>query len=170
MAEEKPGLLDPKANLKSLTGCAVIIGGIAAFLLLAGIAWWLFSRTTGIGNPTALLKPAPTVLDQTFTLDAHQFFSIPVVVQSGRVPGTLQGHFSVRGKSAGIAGATDDTLVDFYIKGPNNERLNGLDHPTDGNFSIKVTAPATYTLVFSNAGIIRSSGRRVTLTGKYQPD
>ena len=74
------------------------------------------------------------------------------------------------GKRAGIKGANDDTLVGFTLRGPDNKVIQTLDHPTSGNFSVRCDAPGVYTFVFDNTGIIRSSARKVSIKGTYQPD
>jgi hypothetical protein len=160
--------LDPKANAKSLKGILVTV------FLLVGIivtVWFVMARATG-AKPTPLVNAitgrTPIILDDKFTV--NQNYVMNKTLNIDRVPGLLVGNFLARGKSVGIKGAQDDTLVAFHILGPNNQRLNELDHPIRGNFSIRVTSPGTYTLVFSNGGIIRSTAREVTLDGKYQPE
>ncbi len=77
----------------------------------------------------------------------------------------LVGNWTSKGSTANVKGATDDTLVDFRLLGPNNEVLQKLDHPIEGNFSIDITKPGIYTFEFNNTGIVRSSGRNVTIKG-----
>jgi hypothetical protein len=162
------GFLDPKANAKSAKGILVTV-----FVLIGIIVtvWFVFARSTGAKTApmvNVLTGKPPIILDDKFTVNQNYVMNHKLNIE--RAPGMLTGNFYARGKTIGIKGAQDDTLVGFHILGPNSQKLNVLDHPVRGNFSLRVTAPGTYTLVFDNGGIIRSTPREVTLEGKYQPE
>ncbi|HET6250157.1 MAG TPA: hypothetical protein VFE47_20875 [Tepidisphaeraceae bacterium] len=103
---------------------------------------------------------------QTITVPAGRVFDLPLSFPAERTPGRIRGHWTSQGKSAGIAGAKDDTLVKFTIRGSNNAVLQRLDHPVSGNFDIRY-AGGTFTLTFDNSGIVRSSGRVVSVEWTY---
>ncbi len=75
----------------------------------------------------------------------------------------------MRGISANVNGAADDTLVGFTLTAPDNKIVQKLDHPVTGNFAVRYEG-GVYTFTFNNQSIIRSSARIVTLQGTYQPD
>jgi hypothetical protein len=81
----------------------------------------------------------------------------------------LHGHWTCRGVSAEVGGATDDTLVRFVLRGPDDKIIETRDHPTSGNFSVNYDEPGTYTFVFDNSGIVRSSSREVEFEGTFDP-
>ena len=82
----------------------------------------------------------------------------------------FHGHWICKGVSADIDGATDDTLVRFVLRGPDDKVVEELDHhPTSGNFSVNYDEPGTYTFVFDNSGIIRSSSREIEFEGTFDP-
>ena len=141
-------------------------------LIFAGIlgGWWFVSRRTGAPGPREIIQARPIPIKDTVDVEAGHSVKYTFTVPAGKAPGLLQGHWSAQGKSANIKGATDDTLVGFTLRGPDNNVIQSLDHPTSGNFSSRCGAAGAYTFEFSNAGIIRSSSRRVTIDGSYQPD
>jgi hypothetical protein len=132
-------------------------------------AWWALSRTTGIISPKAAIAEARSrAINQTFSVQAG--YEHTYAVEFRNIPGRLSGHWSSQGKSAGIKGATDDSLVAFKLIGPNNNTLHNLDHQNGGNFDVRIDSPGRYTFAFDNSGIIRSSARNVSLDATYQPD
>jgi hypothetical protein len=147
----------------TLVICAVIVGG-----------WWFASRKTSIASPAAALKAAvsaePIPVKRTIRIEPNHVQEWPFSPPGGKVPGRLYGHWSCQGKTAGIAGAHDDSLVSFKLVGPDNKTIQELDHPTDGNFDIRFDSPGIYTFEFNNGGIVRSSARVVEFEGTYQPD
>jgi hypothetical protein len=82
----------------------------------------------------------------------------------------LTGRWSCSGQRAQIKGATDDTLVRFQLKDPMSKTVQDLDHPVSGNLQVRVMAPGTYTMIFSNSGLIRSSARIVEIDVIYTPE
>jgi hypothetical protein len=148
---------------------AVIVLGIVALLGF----WWMASRTNpGVPSPSSIvnMRPAPIPLDKVITISAGGAENYTINIPSNKCPGLLHGDWQSQGKSAGISGANDDSLVGFTIEGPDGSVLSRLDHPVSGNFSFRCTQAGTYTFTFDNQGIIRSSGRTVNVHPEFQPD
>jgi hypothetical protein len=150
--------LDPKANTSSLRRLFIII--FAGIGVVVTVMFFLRGGARAITGQITL--------DRTFRVPQHYIEYLPVDIRTA--PGTLAGHFEVRGKSIGIPGAIGDTLDGFHIEGPNNQKMDQLLNPIMGNFSVQVPAPGTYTLVFRNNAPLSASPREVRLTGKYQPN
>jgi hypothetical protein len=115
-------------------------------------------------------KSAPVSFDKIITVEADTSEIYSFSVPADKAPGWLQGHWDIQGKSAGIAGAHDDTLVNYVLRDPNGKVIARMDHPISGDFSINCDVPGVYKFVFNNAGIIRESSRIVTLRGTYFQD
>lgn len=155
-------------NRKSTWGstlgiCAVILG-----------VWWYVSRKTIMPSPvaafTAAVSAEPIRVKQTIRIEPNYERTWPFSPPGGKFPGRLSGHWSCQGKTAGIPGAHDDSLVSFKLVGPDNRTIQRLDHPNGGNFDIRFDGPGVYTFTFNNGGILRSSARVVEFDGTYQPD
>jgi hypothetical protein len=146
----------------------IIIGAMA----LAG--WWFVSRKTGIASPAAVLKSAvtaePIPVMTKLRIEAGKGMTYTVSAPGNKVPGRLYGRWTSQGKTAGIKGATDDSLVGFRLVGPDNKVVEKSDHPSAGNFNLRFDAPGNYTFEFDNAGVVRSTARVVEFDGTYQPD
>jgi hypothetical protein len=146
---------------------------LGIFAAILGV-WWFVSRKTMIPSPaaafTAIVKAEPITIQETIRIqpDSEKMwnFSAP----AGKYPGRLTGHWTCRGKSAGILSAHDDSLVSFKLVGPDNRTIQHLDHPTAANVDIRVDGPGVYTFTFNNGGILRPSARVVEFDGTYQPD
>lgn len=109
-------------------------------------------------------------LTKEFRVRANRVYELRVSKPDGKGPWHLHGHWKCQGRSADIEGATDDTLVRFALRGPDDKVVEELKHPVSGNFSIHFTEPGTYTFIFDNSGIIRSSARLITVEGTFEPD
>jgi len=147
--------------------------GFMVLVMLGGIGvggWWVASRKNVIASPASLLAATPIPLQKTLKVEPGQSVSHTFAVPSDKLPGRLQGHWTCKGSSAGIKGAKDDTLVAAQLRGPDNKVMQEYDHPTAGNFSIRITAPGIYTFTFDNSGLVRSTPRMVEIEGAYQPD
>ena len=158
--------------------------GVLGSLIVAG--WWFKSHKSDAASPTALihrleqttevrqsgrLDDHPITVKQTFHIEPHHVTTFNFVPPKDKVPGILSGEWKSVGKSAGIAGAKDDTLIAFKIIGPGKTIIEKQDHhPVGGGFKIRIDSSAQYTLIFDNSGIVRSSAREVQLNGTYQPD
>ena len=155
-------------NRKSTWGTTL---GVCAVIL---VVWWFVSRKTIMPSPVAAFQAAVTAepihLREKIRVDANYEQPWRFTPPGGKYPGRFTGHWSCRGKTAGISGAHDDTLVAFTLVGPDNRTIQKLDHPTDGNFDIRLDGPGGYTFMFNNCGILRSSARVVQFEGTYQPD
>jgi hypothetical protein len=139
--------------------------------VLALLGWMVIARKTGaIPSPAQIVAPQPIRVAETITVKPGQQMEWSLATPGGRAPGLLQGSWTAHGASANIKGANDDTLVGFTLRGPDNVSIQHLDHPTSGNFSIRYEKPGTYTFIFDNGGIIRSSARQVQIEGTYHPD
>ena len=116
----------------------------------------------------------PTVgkfmLSDEVTVPVGKVLTYQFPIRNDQVPGTLMGSWFSKGSSAGIKGANDDSLISFTLTDPNQKNLKSMDHPVSGNLNERITAPGTYTITFSNGGIIRSSDRKVWVDMSYQPD
>lgn len=141
---------------------------VVGALFLGG--WWLVSRKTAIASPAALVTAAPIPVTDRLTIEAGKGMTYSVTPPHGKVPGWFTGRWTCKGKSAGIKGAHDDSLVAFKIVGPDDKVIEKLDHQGRGNFKLRFDGPGAYTFVFDNSGIIRSSARVVEIDGTYQPD
>jgi hypothetical protein len=113
---------------------------------------------------------APVPLKETLRIEPNYEKVWPLSAPGGKFPGRLTGHWSCRGKTAGIAGAHDDSLVSFKLVGPDNKTIQQAPRPTDGNFDIRIDGPGVYTFTFNNGGVLRSSARVVEFEATYQPD
>jgi hypothetical protein len=147
---------------------------IVLLLVLCGVAlggWWIAARkSVTVPSPKQLLAAAPIRIDETFQVPPQRSQEWTWEPPDGRTPGLLEGSWECRGSTSGIAGANDDTLVGFALRGPDNRVIQQLDHPVSGNFSLRCTSAGKYTFVFDNGGIVRSSARKVTLHGAYHPE
>jgi hypothetical protein len=132
--------------------------------------WWFVSRKIAIASPAALVTASPIPVTDRLNIEAGKGMTYSVTPPQGKVPGWLSGRWTCKGKSAGIKGAHDDSLVAFKIVGPDNKVIEKLDHQGCGNFKLRFDGPGAYTFVFDNSGIIRSSARVVEIDGTYQPD
>jgi hypothetical protein len=83
------------------------------------------------------------------------------------VPGTLSGTWRSSGR--GFDGA-DDTISGFRLTDPSDGVLYTSDRATSGTFLVKVTAAGAYTFFVENAGLFRSTPRRVFLDAEFRPD
>lgn len=145
---------------------------LAGFLIVI-LAVVVFVRFRS-GNPhpiSSLVKSPPLPVRHSDTVKPNFVHTYTLDISADHVPGTLSGSWDCKGKSAGIKGAIDDTLIAFRLKGANNEVLQQMpDHPRSGNFSLRVTRPGRYTFEFDNGGILRATPRQVSIDGTYQPD
>jgi hypothetical protein len=141
-----------------------------ALLLVAAAGWSILSRKTPIPSIASIVAASPVAVNQTFTVEPGKAYQFRFEFPADKSPGRFHGSWTSQGKSAGLKGATDDTLVTFTIKGSDDKTLTTSNrHPVTGNFDFRYTG-GTVTLTFDNSGIIRSSARTVTLAGIYQPD
>ena len=169
--ENKPKTGQPdlsiKRNAKQLIGIVAVLGTIL-------VAWWIISRVVpGVPAPNieTLTKPASIdVKREGVTVPVGKVLTYQFPIRNDQVPGTLMGSWFSKGSSAGIKGANDDSLISFTLTDPNQKNLKSMDHPVSGNLNERITAPGTYTITFSNGGIIRSSDRKVWVDMSYQPD
>lgn len=146
--------------ITTLIICGLIVGG-----------WWVLSRKTIMASPLATLTAAtPVPIKQAIRVEPNRVMTWPISAPDGKFPGRLYGHWTCRGKAAGIQGAHDDSLVAFKLVGPDNRIIQQSNHPFEGNFDLHVTGPGVYTFEFSNAGLLRSSARVIEFDGTYQPD
>lgn len=148
----------------TLIVCGLILGG-----------WWFVSRKTIIASPLATLQSAvstaPIPIKHTIKIEPNYIQTWTFSAVASKVPGRLYGHWSCQGKSAGIRGAHNDTLVSFKLVGPDNRVIvQEPKHPVEGNFDVRIDSPGVYTFEFNNGGIIRSSARVVKVDATYQPD
>lgn len=153
-------------------------------LIFAG--WWLKSHKSDAASPTALLQRLENRMDsrqsgilngssilirQTLRIEPNRASTFNFIAPIDRVPGFLSGEWKSVGKSAGIAGARDDTIIAFKLIGPDKKIIEMQDHhPVAGSFKIRIDKPGQYTFNFDNSGIVRSSAREVRVDGSYQPD
>jgi hypothetical protein len=151
----------------SLVGTLLIVT-----MMVAG--WWFVSRQTTIASPADTLKSIVTAqpfpVKRTIRVEAHHDATWTFSPPAGKFPGRFYGRWTCEGKSAGIAGAQDDSLVVFNLIGPDNKPIQQMSHPIGGNFDIRIEGPSIFTFEFNNSGIVRSSSRVVELNGTYQPD
>jgi len=147
---------------------------IVLVIVVAAIfgAWYFMGRKfIAVPSPKQILTAAPVPINQTTTIASGHEFDWTFSAPAGKTPGVFQGHWTCSGKTAAIKGATDDTLIAFRILDPNNKIIqHDDDHPMGGNFKIDCDDSGSYTLVFDNSGIIRSSARNVVINATYQPD
>jgi len=154
-----------------LVKCAIVV-----FVLLLGFgAWYLIlGRAAGIKTlpspVAALIKKNPIDFNKSFTVESGKIMTYSITVPADHTPGYLSGTWESKGSSANIKNANDDTLIGFQLKDPNNNVIQNLDHPTAGNVQMRVAGPGTYTMVFGNSGIFRSSARSVHISLVYNPD
>jgi hypothetical protein len=148
-----------------------LAASLAVVAVLAVAGWWFVGRKTAVASPATFLSASPTPVKETIRVEANHVATYTLTPPEGKVPGWLTGHWTCAGKSAGIDGATDDTLIGFKIIGPDNKVIDKAGHhPTSGNFKVRIDGPGAYIFAFDNSGIIRSSARVVALNGTYQPD
>jgi hypothetical protein len=140
---------------------------VIVFLGLCG--WWLISRNSSLPSPAAVFAASPITIEKSLTVLPGQEYQLTLSFPQAKTPGWLRGRWSVKGASANVKGAADDSLVGFTLISPDNRTLQRLDHPLSGNFNVRYEG-GSYTFIFDNSGIIRSSSRLVTLEGTYQPD
>lgn len=138
---------------------------VLLLLGLGGVAWF-FLRSQGVASPAALLKPQPVPFRSSFDVKPNYSQSYSLDFKASDVPSRVTGEWTSRRPPG--AGGLDDTLVAFKLKGPNNENLQTLDHPTGGTFSFSVKTPGTYTFVFDNSGVIRMTPRHIEISGQRQ--
>jgi hypothetical protein len=129
---------------------------------------------SGIGSmpPAARADAAPDDglhIERTFKIKAGRMCELRLSSPDKVRKWHLHGHWTCKGVSAEIDGATDDTLVHFVLRGPDDKVIEQRNHPTSGNFSVNYDEPGTYTFVFDNSGIIRSSSREVEFEGRFDP-
>jgi hypothetical protein len=154
--------------MKALQAIVVLI----VILAMGYAGWWYVSRRTdAIPTPAQVLGTTPVKVDETFTVESNHQASWTFAPPVGKSPGLLEGRWMCQGKSAGIHGAADDTLIAFKLLDPNNNVLQAQpDHPVQGNFSVRCDGTGNLTFIFDNTGIIRSSSRQIHLEGTYRPD
>src|SRR5882672_4642004 len=104
---------------RALIGVVILVG-----LALGG--WWFLSRKTGVPSPGSVLAPSPIAYKEKLTIEAGKFMNYTISAPNGKAPGRLYGRWMSRGSSAGVKGATDDTLVGFKLVGPDNKVLEKL--------------------------------------------
>jgi paraquat-inducible protein A len=119
----------------------VLVQGIAFVISLVGAM--------------SVLRPA-THAEHDVVIDVGHRWACSVLAPGDGV--ALRGNWHSSGVSLGGA---DDTMVAVYLMGPGGEPLREYDHKTEGSFDLRVPRAGVYTLVFSNAGIIRSTPRSV---------
>jgi hypothetical protein len=147
----------------------ILILLLTGTLVLGG--WWFLSRKdAGLRSPSELFAATPLHVTETFEVPPNRHIEWTFAPPQGRTRGTFEGRWSATGAAGGITGATDDTLISFELRGPDNTVLQKLERPTSGNFTIRFDGPGRATFVFGNEGIIRSSARRVRLDATYHPD
>lgn len=115
-------------------------------------------------------KKVVTDLSKSFQVEAGKTLNNWIEIPSSTVPGDLNGSWVSTGKSAGIKGANDDSLVNFQLLDVEGKVIQKIDHPVSGTIKYRVTVPGKYTMIFSNAGFVRSSARNVELKATYTPD
>src|SRR5437660_455444 len=138
------------ASMKIKTSAGVLIIIVALFVF-----WYLLmpnrDKGTHLSGAVAAVNnaihgPQPIPVKDSATVEAGKGRTCSY--EFPKTPGRLFGHWSSKGKSAQIRGATDDTIVAFQLIGPNNNILHNLDHATGGNFDIRIDSPGRYTFVF----------------------
>ena len=149
------------SKVKACVGAVAIVCAIYYVLMLGAAPRASAADTNATG--------ATPVKDE-FTVKRGRQMEYTFKTPAGKAPGHLHGHWTARGKSADIDGATDDTLVKFTLRGPDDKVIEKLDHPTSGNFDVHFTEAGACTFVFDNSGIVRSSGRVVIFDGVYDQD
>lgn len=151
-----------KRALIALAGFLVVILAVVVFV----------RYRSGSRHPiSGLIKAQPQPVRSSDSVKPNFIGTYTLDFRTDQVPGMLTGSWRSQGKTAGIKGAMDDTLIAFRLKGPNNEVLQQQqDHPTSGNFSVRVMRAGRYTFEFDNSGLIRSTSRQYSLDGTYQPD
>jgi hypothetical protein len=157
-----------------------VIGLLTVIAAVGYGGWWFVSRQSNTvpppsqvfsSTPGQILKPPPLRVNQDFTVESRHQMTWTFAPPAGKTPGLLQGRWTSQGKSAGLRGANDDTLIAFKLLGPNDNIIQQQpDHPVGGNFSVRCEGPGNLTFVFDNGGIIRSSSRQVHIEGTYQAD
>ena len=151
---------------------------LAALCLLTtvALAWWGWMSIVhpGVPSPMTVLRavstPKPESLDKNLSIASGMADTWRITLSADKTPGRMCGYWTSEGKTAGIRGAQDDTLVSYALRGPNNQVLASLDHPASSNFDVHCVNPGVYTFEFNNSGLLRSSTRNVTIHLTYQAD
>jgi hypothetical protein len=106
--------------------------------------------------------------DGRFTVPAGYIYTYRVNING---TGRLYGYWTSAGRTAGIASATDDTLVSYDLRGPRDRIiLQETNHPLSANFDFHTDVRGVYTFEFVNRGLLRSSARNIDLHAAFQPD
>jgi hypothetical protein len=140
-------------------------------------------RVQGVHGPSApagiaLVQPSARAdaaandalrLERRFKVKAGRVYELRLSSPDKARRWHLHGHWTCTGASAEIDGAADDTLVRFVLRGPDDKVIEQRNHPTSGNFSVNYDEPGTYTFLFDNSGIIRSSSREIEFEGTFDP-
>ncbi|HZK82463.1 MAG TPA: hypothetical protein VFC46_15380, partial [Humisphaera sp.] len=119
--------------------------------------------------PVAHVAQAPITGKETVTIRRGKLYNLPLSFEPNITPGRLTGHWESEGKSAHLRGANDDTIVAFTIRDSKNARVVQQLHTVSGKFDARYDG-GVYTLTFSNADLLRSSARNITIEWTYQPD
>jgi hypothetical protein len=138
---------------------AAVLIGVIAMSTMRSWPWFAPPRATW----------APLSVKEKIDIAARTNATYVFTAPSGKFPGRFHGRWICKGKSAGITGAHDDSLVKFKLIGPDSETIETLDHPSLEDFDVTIENAGSYTFEFFNTGIIRSSARIVELEGTYQP-
>ena len=124
-------------------------------------------------NSAMLVKLQAFEAKQAARISKHEEFTVaagalhPYTLAVDTVPGLLFGNWRASGTSFGGA---DDTLGGFRLTDPKDALLNSSGNMTQWKFAVRVTEAGTYTFVFDNKGLIRSTARKVFLDVTYLPD
>lgn len=99
-------------------------------------------------------------IENAVDIKANGEVTIPLDLASA--PGRLVLRWNVQGRSAGISGAQDDLLIGYRLLAPNGSVIARRGKHVQEQKEIVIREPGQYKLVFSNAGILRSTARRVS--------
>lgn len=123
-----------------------------------------------VRNPAIAAAPDDALhVEKKFKVKAGKIYELRLSSPDNSKAWHLHGHWICKGASGDVDGAANDTLVHFILRGPDDKVIEKLDHPTSGNFSVNYDEPGTYTFVFDNAGIIRSTSREIEFEGTFDP-
>jgi paraquat-inducible protein A len=113
--------------------------------------------TFGIALVCALCLLRPAVrADHDVVVASGMRWACSVVVHGDG--GTLRCQWRSSGAQHGGA---DETMVAVHLVGPDGRFLKTYDHESSGAFEVRSLRRGVYTMVFSNAGMIRSTSRGV---------
>jgi paraquat-inducible protein A len=134
------------------------VGSSVATPLRAGLAAALLGLAALGGVLAASSLRVSTAVRDTFVVAPGTMCSCSVLASEA------SGVLTASWRSSGAEHfGNDDTIVSATLRDPKGHTLRYWDHAAMGSFSERVQHPGAYSLVFSNVGIIRSTGRTVTV-------